>query len=169
MKLEKIDFEHKKMIEQIKKEYDSNNEDYNGAFFIKNYDNYDELINSLNNYSNGIMDNPSYVPYTCYVLIENDEIVAVGSLRHYLNDYLKKFGGHIGYSVVPSKRNKGYGTKMLELILEKAKEMKIDEILVTCNANNIGSQKVIENNKGKLIDKINENNSINFKYIIDNK
>lgn len=168
MRLEKINLTHEKMIEQIKKEYDLLNEDYNGAFFIKEIENYETLIKNLDNYSNGIMDNPDYVPYTCYVLIDNDEIVAVGSLRHYLNEYLEKFGGHIGYNVVPSKRLKGYGEKMLKLILEEAKKMKITNIIITCSDTNIGSKKVIEKNEGKLIDKVENGDKITCRYFINN-
>lgn len=112
------------MIEDIKKEYDVLNEDYNGAFFIKEYTDYNKLINDLDNYSNGIMDNPNYVPYTCYVLINDNKIIGVGSIRHYLNEYLENFGGHIGYSIVPSARLKGYGTKLLNLLLKEAKSKK---------------------------------------------
>lgn len=50
MKLEKISLKHKEMIEDIKKEYDTLNEDYNVAFFIKEYTDYNKLINDLDNY-----------------------------------------------------------------------------------------------------------------------
>lgn len=166
MKLEKISLKHKEMIEDIKKEYDVLNEDYNGAFFIKEYTDYNKLINDLDNYSNGIINNPNYVPYTCYVLINDNKIIGVGSIRHYLNEYLENFGGHIGYSIVPSARLKGYGTKLLNLLLKEAKSKKIDKVLITCSETNIGSKKVIENNHGKLINKIENNNKLTCRYII---
>ena len=156
MKIEKISLKHKEAILEMCKEYNLNNEDYNGAFFIKNIIDYEEKIKELDNASNGILDNPSFVPYTCYVFIIEDKIVGVGSVRHYLNDYLEKFGGHIGYSIRPSERKKGYGSKALELLINQAKEMNIEKILITCNINNIGSKKVIENNNGKFINQIDE-------------
>lgn len=168
--LEKISLKHKKEIERIKKEYDSLNEDYNGAFFIKEYDNYESLIKNLNNYSKGIMDNPNYVPYTCYVALDEDNnVVGVGSLRHELNDYLSKYGGHIGYSVVPSQRKKGYGTKILNLLLEEAKKKKINKVLITCSNDNLGSLGIIKNNNGILEDKIYHDNKITCRYWIENK
>lgn len=113
------------------------------------------------------MDNPNYVPYTCYVLLnEKNEIIGVGSVRHYLNDYLEKFGGHIGYSIIPSERKKGYGTKLLKLLLEKAKNKNIKSILITCSDDNIGSKKVIENNKGVLENKILNENKVTCRYFI---
>ncbi len=166
--LEQISLKHEKEIIRIKKEYDKNNEDYNGASFIKSIDNYAEVINSLDKSANGIVDNPAWVPNTCYVAINSEgKIVGVGALRHYLNDNLMKSGGHIGYSVVPSERKKGYGTKILSLILEKAKDKNIDNVLVTCSENNIGSIRVIENNGGILENKIKNDDKITCRYWID--
>jgi predicted acetyltransferase len=156
MKIEKISLKHKEAILEMCKEYNINNEDYNGAFFIKNIIDYEEKIKELDNASNGILENPSFVPYTCYVFIIENKIVGVGSVRHYLNEYLEKFGGHIGYSIRPTERKKGYGSKALELLINQAKEMNIEKILITCNINNIGSKKVIENNNGKFINQIDE-------------
>lgn len=167
IRLEQIGLKHKDEIYRIKKQYDSNNEDYNGGFFIKEIGDYEELINNLDNYSKGVMDNPNYVPYTCYVAITDDnEIIGLGSLRHELNDYLKKFGGHIGYSVVPLERKKGYGTKILTLLLDEAKNKNITEVLVTCDDDNIGSSRVIENNNGVLENKIEHDNKITCRYWI---
>jgi predicted acetyltransferase len=57
---------------------------------------------------------------------------------------LKQEGGHIGYSIRASERGKGYGTKMLKMVLPKVKELEIDRALITCDDTNIASQKVIE-------------------------
>lgn len=156
MKIEKINLKHKEAILEMCKEYNLNNEDYNGAFFIKDIADYEDKIKELDNASNGILENPSFVPYTCYVFIESDKIVGVGSIRHHLNEYLEKFGGHIGYSIRPTERKKGYGSKALELLINQAKKMNIEKILITCNINNIGSKKVIENNNDKFINQIDE-------------
>ena len=113
------------------------------------------------------MDNPNYVPYTCYVAVTNEgQIVGLGSLRHELNDYLKQFGGHIGYSVVPNERKKGYGTQILKLLLKEAKNKNINNVLVTCEIHNVGSEKVIKNNKGELENKIEHDNKVTCRYWI---
>ena len=67
-------------------------------------------------------------------------------------DSLLRYGGHIGYGIRYSKWNFGYGTKMLALALKKAKQMGLEKGLITCNDDNIGSAKVIENNGGILQD-----------------
>jgi len=84
------------------------------------------------------------VPATMFWLIDNGEIIGRVHIRHILNDFLKNFGGHIGYYIKPSKRRMGYGTKILKLALEKTRKKGITDVLVTCDDNNIGSQKIIE-------------------------
>ena len=93
-----------------------------------------------------------YVPQTRYWLIIDGKPVGLGKLRDYLNDNLKKLGGHIGYCIRPSERGKGYGNLILEELLKKAREKGINEALVTCNEDNIRSRKVIERNGGCLED-----------------
>jgi len=89
-----------------------------------------------------------YVPDTTYWLIDNGEFIGRVSLRHTLTESLLKEGGHVGYDIRPSKRNKGYGKRILELALQKAKEQGIHKVLVTCDETNIASKKIIEANGG---------------------
>ncbi|GCE27298.1 acetyltransferase [Dictyobacter alpinus] len=98
---------------------------------------------------------PDYVPATRYWLVEVDEQgqeVYVGNLtvRHELNAFLLKVGGHIGYQIRPSWRRRGYGKQILHLGLQKALELGITRALVTCDETNIGSKKVIEYNGGQF-------------------
>lgn len=82
---------------------------------------------------------------TTYVLTdETGHIYGMSCLRHSLKGDLINIGGHVGYAIRPSERGKGYGTIQLRLILEKAYEMGIKEVLVTCRENNIGSKKTME-------------------------
>ena len=95
-----------------------------------------------------------WVSSTTYWLIDNDEFVGHINIRHKLNDHLEKIGGHIGYAIRPSARNKGYGTKILELTLPKARQLGLQKVLITCDESNIASQKIIEKNKGQLQNKV---------------
>ena len=65
------------------------------------------------------------------------------NLRHYLNDYLLTYGGHIGYSVRPAERQHGYATQMLRLTLEKAREHGIEKVRICCDHYNVASAKTI--------------------------
>lgn len=87
--------------------------------------------------------------YTGWLVDENKKVIGVTRIRLSLeNDYLKRCGGHIGYDITPSERKKGYGTLLLKLSLEKSKELDLRKVLVTCDYDNEGSKKVIENNGG---------------------
>ena len=91
-----------------------------------------------------------YVPQTDYWFVDKGEYVGRVSIRHQLTQHLKEIGGHIGYDIRPSKRRQGYGNKILELALPKAKELGISRLLVTCDITNEASRKIIEKNGGRL-------------------
>ena len=94
------------------------------------------------------------VPSSTYLAVREKDNYIVGmiDIRHYLNEFLKQFGGNIGYSVRKSERNKGYAKQMLKLALEKCKELKIKKVLITCDEDNIASEKVILSANAKLED-----------------
>ena len=83
-----------------------------------------------------------------YVRKADNRLVGMIQVRHYFNEYLSQFGGHIGYSIKPNERRKGYATSMLKAILPYCKEIGFDKILICCIDGNIGSEKTILNNGG---------------------
>ena len=91
-----------------------------------------------------------------YIRKADNKLVGMLQVRHYFNDYLSKFGGHIGYSIKPGERRKGYATSMLRAILPYCKDLGLDKILITCIDGNIGSEKVILNNGGVYESTVNE-------------
>lgn len=88
------------------------------------------------------------VPETVYWAIVDEEFVGRISVRHELNEYLAKFGGHIGYEVRPSFRGNGIGTEMLRLVLPEVKKLGLDRVLLTCDHTNEASIKIILANGG---------------------
>ncbi len=95
------------------------------------------------NYSKGINLKEGHVPQTTFFLWNDDTIVGMFKLRHYLNEALAKGAGHIGYGIGKEFRGKGYASEGLRLVLEKAREIvKEDEIYLSVNKSNPASLKV---------------------------
>lgn len=94
---------------------------------------------------------PGKVPANQYLCIRKSDGKLLGMLqiRHCLNDYLEKFAGHIGYSVRPSERRKGYAKWMLSRALPICHDVfGLDRVLVTCHVENEGSRRTILANGG---------------------
>src|SRR3569832_418771 len=128
--------------------------EYYRALSLQNLsDDFVAYIERVLNAEKGIGLPPGYVPQSDFWLVDQGNYIGRVSIRHTLNEDLLNLGGHIGYDIRPSKRSLGYGTKILELALPKAKELGIEKVLVTCDETNIPSRKIIEANGGVLEDK----------------
>ena len=94
---------------------------------------------------------PNHVPSTFLFAFVGTRITGRASIRHSLNPFLERVGGHIGYVVVPECRRRGYATAILRLSLQIAREkLGMHRVLVTCDQDNIGSIRTIEKNGGIL-------------------
>lgn len=92
---------------------------------------------------------------TCYLLKDSEGMILGATvLRHELNDSNKITGGHIAYGIRPEQRKKGYGTLILKLALDKAREMGLQQVLITCDEDNIPSQKIILAHEGRLENRV---------------
>ncbi|MFM2024860.1 MAG: hypothetical protein RLZZ56_873 [Actinomycetota bacterium] len=104
-----------------------------------------------------------------FLLAEVDGvIVGRSSIRHELNDWLSQFGGHIGYAVRPDFRRLGYASEILRQSLALAKDLGLEQVLMTCNDDNVGSIKVIEKHGGVLDNRVDDNGRWLRRYWIDN-
>lgn len=71
------------------------------------------------------------------VRIQDDRLVGIINIRHTLNDYLSRYGGHIGYAA-----------QQLRLGLAECEKLGIDPVLLTCLEDNAASRRTIIHNGG---------------------
>ena len=94
---------------------------------------------------------PGWVAVSTFWLIDDDDAyIGSTNVRHVLNDYLRDYGGHIGYTIRPSRRRLGHGTEICRLALIEAKRLGLERVLITCDDDNAGSRLIIERNGGIL-------------------
>jgi len=95
-------------------------------------------------------DDEKIVPCEFFWITDGDDEEVVGflALRTRLNDWLFNEGGHIGYSVRPSRRRQGHASGALGLAVRRAAELGIERALVTCDDDNLASARTIERNAG---------------------
>lgn len=152
VELKELSLHDGKEIFDMIKEIGPGENGYMNAGYNINYDEFESYLIGHIEMSKGINLNSKYVPQTMYWLYVDGKPVGITKLRHYLNENLKKEGGHIGYTIRPTERGKGYGNLILQEALKKAKQENILEVLLTCNENNTASRRVIEENGGELQD-----------------
>ena len=78
-----------------------------------------------------------------YLRERDHKIVGMTQFRHEFNDFLREFGGNIGYSVHPDERRKGYAKRMLLDCLVVCRAFGLDRVLITCLVENEGSRRTI--------------------------
>jgi predicted acetyltransferase len=83
---------------------------------------------------------------------EPERLIGFLAIRHWLNAFLLEEGGHIGYSIRPTRRGEGHATRALALALDRAAELGIERALVTCDDDNEASRRTILRNGGVLED-----------------
>lgn len=94
-----------------------------------------------------------HVPQSTWWLVDGEEYLGRISLRHELTEWLREYGGHIGYEVRPTARGRGHATMMLRDVLPHARALGIGSVLLTCDEDNVASAKVIEAAGGVLQDR----------------
>ena len=157
----------KEMIDEWKEDQIKNHTDGSPWVIFKNsYEDFDYYLNNLEtkDYSGG------FVPDSVFFLYDEqrDRLLGAVNIRHELNEHLYKCGGHIGDGVRPSERRKGYATLMISLAIEECLKLGINQILVCCNKDNIGSRKSITANGGILENEIeDEDGSVVQRYWIN--
>ena len=155
------------MIEEWRLDQEINHTNHSPwSIFRNDYHDFDYYLDNLE------FNEPTeeIVPDSVFFLLDVERNILLGAvnIRHYLNDYLLQFGGHIGDGIRPSERRKGYATEMIRLSLIECKKLGIHKVLMVCNKSNIGSAKSIIKNGGILENEFtDEDGEINQRYWID--
>ncbi len=110
-----------------------------------------EWVEYLRRYEDEVLD-PGYVTCTFRWVVDGDRYLGSIALRHELNDFLFERGGHIGYGIRPSARERGVGSWALSQTLEEARQRGLTRVLATCDEANVASQRTIESCGGVLED-----------------
>lgn len=119
----------------------------NGSALWDKTDSYDVWLNQIINNSREETVQPDWVPSSTFFGVRKDDnkIVGMIDIRHHIDHpFLREYGGHIGYSVRPSERKKGYATGMLKLSLDYCKDIGLKKVMLGCYKDNIASVKTIE-------------------------
>ena len=117
----------------------------NGLAGLNRFSSIEDWLEELKKRSSEATVPEGLVPSSTYLGVREKDNYIVGmiDIRHYLNEYLTQVGGNIEYSVRKTERNKGYAKQMLKLALEKCRDLKMKKVLITCDEDNIASEKVI--------------------------
>ena len=153
MELRKPRLADKETVLDMMTEFEKFQSHHDGGFWDTENFVYEEWLETNMQKEMGINLHENRVPSIQFVSFD-DVGHALGflNLRLRLNEGLLNYAGHIGYSIRPSERGKGYAKETLRQGLQVAKEKNIKKALVTCSVNNPASRAVILANGGLLED-----------------
>jgi predicted acetyltransferase len=144
-----LDLEHEAALRGFLDEFAESGETEINGYFGRPEWTHAETVAAFARWSDGEPPD-GWVPSTTSFLVDEGRILGVSSLRHWLTQHLLEHGGHVGYSVRPSERNCGHATRLLRDAARKARRLGIERLLVTCDAGNVSSARVIEKCGGVL-------------------
>lgn len=137
-------------IEAYRNEHFANGErEIYGGAWMERVNRYSDWLQLVRANANPQTVNPNWVPSStfCVVSKQDNSLIGMVDIHHRLNDFLAASGGHISYGVRPSKRNRGYGTRILHMALVMcAKQFELDQVTISCAKKNIAAIRTIENN-----------------------
>ncbi len=124
---------------------------FDGCFSMKRLADTKEFVESCIHWSNPAREPDKHEAWGNVIMCfrkSDRKMIGCMQMHNILTERMQKYTGHVGYSVRPSERRKGYATKMLAKAKDFFKTFGFNEILVTCLTDNEGSRKTILKNGG---------------------
>lgn len=145
-RLIKPTLEYKDQAIEYIKEHNEYESEINGVGGLNRYlENYEGWLDKLEKHRNYEVTEENVPAETFFLIRINDnKIIGTINLRLALNEKLRKFAGHIGYSIRPTERRKGYNKINLYLALQECKKHGLKRVMLACDKHNIASAKTIQ-------------------------
>lgn len=140
--------EYEKQLFDYKQEFFNNGEyRINASSRWDKMENFDDWLKVLEEHSSFETIKDNWTVHTNFLGVREKDKKVIGMIdvRHDLtNEFLRNYAGHIGYSVRPTERQKGYATQMLNKALMYCRnELKLSKVMISCDKNNEASRRTI--------------------------
>ena len=145
--------EYAEQVMQLKAEILAANDadSFAGCSSLENFDSYSDWLELRARLENPALIPEGKVPSSAWLAVRTSDnrVVGIIDLRHHIDHpILGLWGGHIGYTVRPSERGKGYAKEMLRLNLENCRARGLEKVMITCSPDNPASERTILANGG---------------------
>lgn len=142
--------QHREALQQLLAAFQSAGESSIPGYFAGWDWEHAQTVTALSDWSQGRGLQPGWVPCTTVFLEEEGTLVGLYNFRHHLTPQLRRYGGHVGYSVRPDHRGRGHATTLLTGAMDLARQRGHTALVLSCGPDNLASARVIQKCGGVL-------------------